>query len=117
MTDCQGPDQALLNAAACSVPMTARQHNGGKSRIREYHKGACVVGIPNITLATCLLPTTGLCMVAAYSLTCPTGVAIGIGIAHSYDETSLKAVAIEVSTCTYAPVHWLHQAELACFCW
>jgi hypothetical protein len=39
---------------------------------------------------------TGLLMTFAYSLTCPVGIAIGIAISSTYDEASVKALAIQV---------------------
>jgi solute carrier family 39 (zinc transporter), member 1/2/3 len=38
-------------------------------------------------------------MVAIYSLTCPLGVAIGLGIAESYDPESKVAIAVQVMGC------------------
>lgn len=38
----------------------------------------------------------GFMMVLAYSLTCPVGVAIGIGVADTYDPESTTAVATQV---------------------
>ena len=37
-------------------------------------------------------------MVIIYALTCPVGVAVGIGISDSYDASSVKALATQVSS-------------------
>ncbi len=39
----------------------------------------------------------GMAMVAIYALTCPVGVAIGMGVADTYDADSATALAVTVS--------------------
>ena len=60
----------------------------------------CLPSPLELLLVSTLVPPwipfhAGMFMIATYSLTCPIGVAIGIGIADTYDEGSVKAIATQ----------------------
>lgn len=94
----------LISGVALGVTVSGRGDVIALLVALIFHQGLEGVGLGSSIVKACFSMTKALVMILTYSLMTPMGIGIGIGIANTYDPSSLTALVAQVGgeqLCSY----------------